>query len=136
MAKFVLDSWALAAFFEDELGGEAVEMLLDQAAHGKHLLYFSVPGWTELYSHATKHGSRELAESQASMIANLPIEIIGIEGGLESARKVAVIKAKYNISLPAAYAAALADWKKAVLVTGDPAFRTIGSEIRKLLIGN
>ena len=42
MAKFVLDSYALLAFFRDEVGADDVEKLLNEAAEDKHELYVTV----------------------------------------------------------------------------------------------
>ena len=49
MAKFVLDSYSLLAFFRDEAGADAVEKLLNEAAEDKHELFISVINSGEVY---------------------------------------------------------------------------------------
>lgn len=130
MANRVLDSWALIAFFEDEPAAEAVEELLDQASREKHRLYLSSINWAEVYYNTMREVSPDAAEEHARVIANLPIDIVGIGDDLRLARQAAIYKATHRISLADAFAAALAKEKKAELVTGDPEFKALEKEIK------
>ena len=130
MANRVLDSWALLAFFEDEPAAEAVEELLDQASREKHRLFMTSVNWAEVYSSTMREVSQEAAEQHAQIIANLPIDIVGVGDDLRLARQAAVFKATHRISLADAFAAALAKEKKAELVTGDREFKALESEIK------
>jgi len=130
MANHVLDSWALIAFFEDEPAAGAVEEILDQANRDKHRLYLSAVNWAEIYYNTMREVSREAAEDQARMIANLPIDVIGVGDDLKLARQAAAFKATYRLSLADAFAVALAKEKKAELVTGDPEFKALEKEIK------
>lgn len=130
MANRVLDSWALIAFFEDEPAAGAVEEILDQANRDKHRLYLSAVNWAEIYYNTMREVSREAAEDQARMIANLPIDVIGVGDDLKLARQAAAFKATYRLSLADAFAVALAKEKKAELVTGDPEFNALEKEIK------
>jgi ribonuclease VapC len=130
MANHVLDSWALIAFFEDEPAAGAVEEILDQANRDKHRLYLSAVNWAEIYYNTMREVSRAAAEDQARMIANLPIDVIGVGDDLKLARQAAAFKATYRLSLADAFAVALAKEKKAELVTGDPEFKALEKEIK------
>jgi ribonuclease VapC len=130
MANYVLDSWALIAFFEDEPAAGAVEEILDQANRDKHRLYLSAVNWAEIYYNTMREVSREAAEDQARMIANLPIDVVGVGDDLKLARQAAAFKATYRLSLADAFAVALAKEKKAELVTGDPEFKALEKEIK------
>lgn len=130
MANRVLDSWALIAFFEDEPAAILVEEILDQAASNKHRLYLTAINWAEVYYNTMREVSQESAEKHAEILAQLPIEVIGLSDDLRLTRQAAIYKARYRISLADAFAAALAKEKKAELVTGDPEFRVLESEIK------
>ena len=130
MANHVLDSWALIAFFEDEPAAGAVEEILDQANRDKHRLYLSAVNWAEIYYNTLREVSRAAAEDQARMIANLPIDVVGVGDDLKLARQAAAFKATYRLSLADAFAVALAKEKKAELVTGDPEFKALEKEIK------
>jgi ribonuclease VapC len=130
MANRVLDSWALLAFFEDEPAAEAVEELLDQASREKHRLFMTSVNWAEVYYSTMREVSQAAAEQHAQIIANLPIEIVGVGDDLKLARQAAIFKATHRISLADAFAAALAKEKKAELVTGDFEFEALAKDIK------
>ncbi len=130
MAVKVLDSWALIAFFEDEPAADEVEKLLHQASDGKHKLLLSVVNWGEIFYSTMRVVSRQAAEEKAGEIAALPIEIIGLGGDLNLTRQAAIYKATRKMSCADCFAAALAKLKNAELVTGDPEFTEVESEIK------
>src|SRR6266568_7872978 len=130
MATKVLDSWALIAFFEDEPAAEQVEKLLAQAAAEKHKLLLSVVNWGEIYYNTMREISQEAAEQKARDIASLPIDIVGVGDDLALARQAAIFKATHKMAYADCFAAALAKQKKAELVTGDPEFKEVESEIK------
>ena len=49
MAHFVLDSYALLAFFRNEEGAEKIEQLLNEAVADKHELYITNINAGEVY---------------------------------------------------------------------------------------
>jgi predicted nucleic acid-binding protein len=130
VANRVLDSWALIAFFEDEPAAEAVEEILDQAGEDRNRLYLSAINWAEIYYNTMREVSQAEAERHVQIMAGLPIEVVAIGEDLKLARQAAVYKASHRISLADAFAAALAKEKKAELVTGDPEFKSLESEIK------
>jgi predicted nucleic acid-binding protein len=126
----VLDTWALIAFFEDQPAANLVEEMLDQAANAKHRLHLTAINWAEVYYNTMREVSQQAAEKHAEILAQLPIEVVGITDDLKLARQAAIYKAAHRISLTDAFAAALAKEKKAELVTGDPEFRALENEIK------
>lgn len=130
MANKVLDSWALVAFFEDEPAASQVEEVLDQASSNQHRLYLSAINWAEIYFSTMREVSQEAADRHAEIIAQLPIEIVGLTDDLHLARQAAIFKARHRLSLADAFAAALAKEKRAELLTGDPEFRALEGEIK------
>jgi len=130
MANKVLDSWALVAFFEDEPAASQVEEVLDQASTNQHRLFLSAINWAEIYYSTMREVSQEAADRHAEIIAQLPIEIVGLTDDLHLARQAAIFKARHRLSLADAFAAALAKEKRAELLTGDPEFRVLEDEIK------
>jgi ribonuclease VapC len=130
MAKRVLDSWALIAFFEDEPGAGAVEEILARAADDRDQLFLSVINWGEVYYNTMREVSESAAENRAAEIASLPIEIIGVGDDLKLVRAASNLKARHRIAYADAFAAALAKEKRAELVTGDPEFKSLEKEIK------
>ena len=121
---------ALVAFFEDEPAASQVEEVLDQASTNQHRLFLSAINWAEIYYSTMREVSQEAADRHAEIIAQLPIEIVGLTDDLHLARQAAIFKARHRLSLADAFAAALAKEKRAELLTGDPEFRVLEGEIK------
>jgi len=130
MATKVLDSWALIAFFEDEPAAEEIEKLLVKAEAGTHKLLLSVVNWGEIYYNTMRKVSQEAADHTVRQIAGLTIELIPVDTDLHLVRQAAIYKATKKLSYADAFAAALAKLRNAELVTGDPEFKQLQSEIK------
>jgi ribonuclease VapC len=126
----VLDSWAVLAFLKGEPAGEEVGAILKSAAQGRDRLLMCVINWGEVYYCIMKAGGREAAESAASDISRMPIELFPVEIDLDLTRRAAEYKASHKMSYADAFAAALAKEEKAELVTGDPDFKSVEKEIK------
>lgn len=126
MAAFVLDSFALLAYFRNEQGSDVVEELLTEAANDKHLLFITNVNAGEIYYiSARKDGTRK-AELAWQAISQLPLQII--EANLDLTLAAAKIKARHSLSYADAFAAALTIRQKATLVTGDKEFKALEGE--------
>ena len=130
MAKKVLDSWALLAFFEDEPEAEHVESLILDGESGKHRLLMSVVNWGEVYYTILRRTSAQVADQKAAQIAEMPIEMVPVADDLVLVRQAAVFKANHKIAYADAFAAALAKQERAELLTGDPEFKQLEGEVR------
>ena len=128
MPTKVLDSFALIAYFRDEPGAEAMESLLVTAAKKDSPLHMTDVNYAEVkYSIVKKDGAEAWTEA-AKILQGLPIDFHSTSRAL--ADTAADFKARFKISLADAFAAALAEEKKAELVTGDPEFKALEKEIK------
>lgn len=123
MAKFVLDSFALLAFFRDETGADDVEKLLNEAAEDKHELYITAVNAGEVYYMSSRKDTAAKATQVWDAMKKFPLHFIVADMDLTLA--AAKIKANYKLSFADAYAAALTIHKKATLITGDDEFQNL-----------
>ena len=128
MKRYVLDSYSLLAYAEDEKGADSVEDILTKALDNQAEIFLSVINWGEMYYIALREGGKERAELYRETFARYPITIV--EANKELTLQAAHFKANYKISYADAFAAALAKNRKAVLVTGDKEFKSLENEIK------
>lgn len=128
MKRYVLDSYSLLAYAEDEKGADVVEDILTKALDNQAEIFLSVINWGEMYYIALREGGKERAELYRETFARYPIAIV--EANKELTLQAAHFKANYKISYADAFAAALAKNRKAVLVSGDKEFKSLENEIK------
>ncbi|MBI2729562.1 MAG: type II toxin-antitoxin system VapC family toxin [Sphingobacteriales bacterium] len=126
MANYVLDSFALLAFFRDEPGADVVEKLLNEAAADKHELYLSAVNAGEVYYMSYRKDGAAKAILVWQAIKKLPLHIVNAD--LDFVLYAAKIKAGHKLSYADAFAAALTINRKAVLITGDDEFEILIGE--------
>jgi predicted nucleic acid-binding protein len=132
MKKYVMDSFALIAYLEGEESGKSVIPILEDALEGKADIYLSIINWGEIYYIALREGGEERAELYHNTISKYPITIV--EANKELTLAAAKFKAHYKMSYADAFAAGLAEMKKATLITGDKEFKPLEKEIKILWI--
>lgn len=133
MATMVLDAHALMVLFNDEPGADEVEKILLKAESGTPRLLMSVVNWGEIYYSILRGASQEMADSKAHEIAGMRIELVPVDADdLELVRQAAQFKATKKMSYADCFAAALCKIKNAELVTGDPEFKVVESELKKI----
>jgi predicted nucleic acid-binding protein len=130
MKTYVLDASALMTFFEDRPGADKVEELLAKAAEAKRPLAMSVVNWGEVYYSVWRARGEKAAAAKLREIAQLPIEIVGVD--MELAKLAASLKAEHNLPYADCFGAALAQLRKATLVTADRDFSSV-EEILKIV---
>ncbi len=128
MKTYVLDASALMTFFEDRAGAEKVEELLVKAAEAKRPLLMSAVNWGEVYYSIWRARGEQAATAKLNEIAQLPIEIVGVD--TELAKLAASLKAKHNLPYADCFAAALAQARKVSLVTSDKDFKCAGDAVK------
>jgi predicted nucleic acid-binding protein len=128
MKTYVLDASALMTFFENRPGAGQVEELLVRAAEAKRPLAMSVVNWGEVYYSVWRARGEKAAEAKLQEIAQLPIEIAGVD--TELAKSAARLKAERNLPYADCFAAALAQARKATLVTSDKDFERAGPALK------
>jgi predicted nucleic acid-binding protein len=134
MKTYVLDASALMTFFEDRAGADKVEELLASAAQSvnRRMLLMSVVNWGEVYYSIWRARGEPAANAKLRQIAQLPIEIVPVD--LDLARRAASLKAQHNLPYADCFAAALAQARKAALVTSDKDFERARSGFRILWV--
>jgi ribonuclease VapC len=126
MAHFVLDSYAMLAYFRNEEGGEKIEQLLNDAVADKHKLYMTCINAGEVYYITYRKDGADKAELVWKALQQFPIHISEVD--VAFTHKAAHLKAQYKLSFADAFAAALTITKKATLVTGDDEFEALENE--------
>ena len=126
MAHFVLDSYALLAYFRNEEGREKVEQLLNETVAGKHELHMTCINAGEVYYMASRKDGADKADLVWKVLQQFPIHIYEID--MAFTHRAALLKAKHKISYADAFAAVLTISKKATLITGDSEFDNLLGE--------
>ncbi len=126
--RYVLDAYALLAFFLDEPAASRVsELLSDGAAGGAELHLCAINLAEVLYRLERLHGEAAVDMARAMLAQELPVQLVDADRDLSV--DAARLKAHHPISIADAYAAALAMRLDATLVTGDPDFRLLEDRV-------
>ena len=121
MKKYVMDSFAMIAFFEDEPGANKVTEILDALMKRKAKAFMSVVNWGEIYYNTMRVQGIEEAEDVIKQFNKYPIQLIEADQALTY--EAAKLKGKHKIAYADCFAAALSLRLKAPIVTGDPEFK-------------
>lgn len=127
MKGFVLDSYAIIAYFEDEAGATKVERILEQAEKAKINLAMSIVNWGEVYYSMYRSKGKEKAEEALLIMEQLPIRVVDIDRDI--AYQAAQLKAIHSIAFGDCFAAALALIRNYPIVTGDKEFKELEDTI-------
>jgi len=121
---FVLDSYALIGYLEDEPFAQWFQQILLSARKKQCKLYLHAIQLGEVYYIILREQGKQIADLAYARIKDFPISLIETidENLLLSA---ASIKASFPLSYADAFAAALAKIHDAVLLTGDPEFKIL-----------
>ena len=121
--RYVLDSFALLAYFQNEPGWEQVESYFEKAQRGEIYLYLNNINLGECYYIISRLFGNIKAQSMLSDIKQLPIVIYEVTS--EDVISAAKLKAITTISYSDAFAASSAQTLNATLITGDPEFKNV-----------
>ena len=130
MKRYVFDSFAIIAFFENEPGAELVQRALQQVVSGQAQGWMSVINWGEVYYSTYREQGFEAAECVAAQLARYPIQMVHAD--MDLTKEAALLKGKYRVAYADCFAAALSKRKKAIVITGDPEFLVLGNEAEVL----
>lgn len=125
--SYVLDSFALLAYLEDEAGAERVHAVLAQGQVGKADIAMCIINYGEVLYITERERGLPTAQHVIAMIDQLPITVVDADRALTFA--AAHVKASGRLSYADAFAAALAEIREATLLTGDPEFHQVESFI-------
>lgn len=120
---FVLDSYALLAYLQDEPAGTRIEKLLDNAKKEKCRLFLSLINLGEILYIVERRGGIAKAQDALALIRQLPVEIPLVDE--QTVFTAAHIKANHAISYADAFVVATALQESAVVVTADPEFQSV-----------
>lgn len=130
---YVLDTWAVIAYLEDEPSGEQVEDLIATAHEEQIPIYMSVVNIGEVWYTVAREVSEEEADASVKSLRDLRIQFEDADWTIT--REAAHFKSQNKMSYADAFAAALAKTKKAELVTGDKEFKALDGEIKVAWVG-
>lgn len=123
MPTYVFDSHALLAFFQGEPDAETVEKILRQSPAESSNVFISLINLGEIIYLAKRRFGDEKKIELLSRIYQLGFKIIPVSDALVF--QAAELKAQYALSYADCFALACAINHSAVLVTGDPEFKSV-----------
>jgi PIN domain nuclease of toxin-antitoxin system len=122
---YVLDSFAVLAYFQAERGGAKVKKLLKEVSAGEALAFLSLVNLGEIiYTTERKLGS-DTAQDTLEDILRLPIQLA--EASMDRVLDAAHVKSHHAISYMDAFVVSLARELNATIVTADPEFKKVES---------
>ena len=120
---YVLDSFAILAYFQAEPGGRKVKELLKQAKAEDSVTSMSLINLGEVIYNTGRKLGEDRAKEILDDIMLLPIQLAEVTRARVLA--AAQIKTQYPISYADAFAVSLAQELNATIVTGDPEFKKV-----------
>ena len=120
---FVLDSFALLAYFEAEPAAARVKEVLVQAASGRATVVLSTVNFGEVVYITERERGLATAQTVIGALDQLPITLVDADRDLALA--AAHVKAHHSVAYADAYAIALAEQNVGVVLTGDPEFKAV-----------
>lgn len=128
--KYLLDSSAFFALFEDEAGAATVQELLDKAQKGDIIIFSSFVSYTEVFYVTCQEEGEEEAQRRVNQMKRLTIK--RVDSSEELGLIAGKLKATEKISFADAWVAATAIMLDAILVHKDPEFEALEDELEML----
>ncbi|MBI2266828.1 MAG: type II toxin-antitoxin system VapC family toxin [Armatimonadetes bacterium] len=130
--RYVLDTSALLAYYQDEPGSKPVVEILRQAEAGKVVVYVSFMTIYEIaYLVGAAYG---FVQARGTVMKMRSLPMIEPEADEQLMWKAAEIKAGGGLSVADSFIAALAAVNDAVLVHRDPEFEKARLSIRRMML--
>ena len=123
----VLDTWAMLAYLDGEPAAQNVRQILRRARKKQVLALFSLINYGECLYVTEREQGLQHAQRAAGIMDQLPIRIVPADRPLVF--EAAHIKARFPVSHADAFSIALAKRNGARVMTGDPEFKSVESEI-------
>jgi ribonuclease VapC len=122
-AAYVLDSFALLAYLQDEPAASRIEKLMDRAGKEKCRLLLCIINLGEILYITERRGGLVKAQDALALIQQLPIEILPADE--QTVFDAAHIKANHTLSYADSFVVAIGIQENAAVITGDPEFRVV-----------
>ena len=129
---YVLDSWSIFAYLEDEPSGQKIADIIASAHEEEIPVCMAVINAGEVWFIIAREISEEEANSSINQLRELRIQFKDIDWDLT--QEAAKIKSQHKMSFADCYAGALAKSINADLVTGDNEFKAIEATASILLV--
>jgi ribonuclease VapC len=123
----VLDSWAMLAYLDGEPASREVHRVLQGARKKQVTVLFCLINYGECLYITEREQGLQQAQRAVGIIDQLPIRVVAPDRSLVFA--AANIKAQYPVSYADAFSIALTKKTGARVITGDPKFKSVESEI-------
>jgi predicted nucleic acid-binding protein len=134
MSRNVLDASAVIAYLDKEPGHEQVVDLLEKAGDGRATLFMAAVNWGEvLYAVENARGAEKREEVELTLASH---PIVVVEVGQALAKRAARLKARKKLPYLDCFVAALAEERRATLVTCDRDFQRVEKEVKVVWIGS
>ena len=120
---YVLNTWAVIAYLEDEPAAQQIADLIATAHEESIPVYMTVVNVGEVWYTIAREVSEDDATGSVKELRDLRIQFVDADWDLT--QEAARFKSQNKMSYADCYAAALAKSKKADLVTGDGEFKAV-----------
>lgn len=127
-AAFVLDSFALLTYLQDEPAASRIEKLLEGAGKEKCRLLLSIISLGEILYITERRGGLVKAQDALALIQQLPIEILAADE--QTVLAAAHIKANHPLSYADSFVVAIGIQENATVITADPEFHAVEEIVR------
>ena len=122
-STYLLDSYALLAYLNDETGGKRVQEVLALAKSHKCRLVMSLINFGEVLYITERARGLPAAQTVQALVESLQLELL--EANRDLILDAAHIKATHALSYADAFAVASAIREHATILTGDPEYLDI-----------
>ena len=123
----VLDTWAMLAYLDGEPAGAQVRQILRRARKKQISLLFSLINYGECLYIVEREQGLQKAQQAAGIIDQLALRVAPADRPLVF--EAAHVKARYSVSYADAFSIALAKRNGGAVMTGDPEFKLVESEV-------
>ncbi len=123
----ILDTWALLAYLDGEPAAQDVRQILRHARKNRVTLLFSIINYGECLYVIEREQGLQQAQRAVGIIDQLALHVVPADRSLVF--EAAHVKARYPLSYADAFSVALAKRTHGRVMTGDPEFKAVESEI-------
>lgn len=122
--RYVLDSFALLAYFQAKPGSRRIKAILEAAQKKEAEIFVTTVNYGKAIYIAEREKALTAAQSFIAAFDQLPVTVVEVDRKLALA--AAHWKARYSVAYADALALAMAEQMEATILTGDPEFHEVG----------
>lgn len=125
--KYVLDSYAVLCYLQDEPGSDKMASFLEKAQQNEIELYMTWVNFGEVYYRVWREYSKGEANKIAELVEQWPLKMLSADK--DFCLTAASIKAENALAYADAFAIAASMLIKGALVTGDPEIQKVSDKV-------